>query len=256
MLRRCRACGLIQRAVGTDIERRTSLFDIGYFRGAEPDGYDDYHAEEPVLRRQARRYLRTIERLLDGKGAILDVGCAAGFLLDEARRRGWETRGCEPNRVLADEARSRGLGTVHAQLFDLGPAIPRAPRGEQCVSFLNVLEHCAQPRTAIARARDLLAPGGLLFIETWDRTALVARLAAARWHQWSPQRVTAWFDRRSLEALLPEAQWQWLHYGPVTRWISLRRGAEVVGLPIPQAVGQLHLPYRLGDLVTLIARRR
>jgi Methyltransferase domain len=47
-------------------------------------------------RATARRALDMIERHT-ARGALLDVGCWLGFLLDEARTRGWDTVGLEPS---------------------------------------------------------------------------------------------------------------------------------------------------------------
>src|SRR5262249_36404199 len=67
--------------------------DPAYFRDAD-SGYGDYLSAENSHRRMAARRLRWIGRY-QAPGRLLDVGCAAGFFIDEARQRGWEVAGIE-----------------------------------------------------------------------------------------------------------------------------------------------------------------
>src|SRR5205807_2536757 len=71
-----------------------ALYSAEYFTEGGA-GYPGYIADERTHRHQARSYLKKIGRLGARPGALLDIGCAAGFFLDEARRRGWDVRGCE-----------------------------------------------------------------------------------------------------------------------------------------------------------------
>ncbi len=250
---RCGLCDAVYHRP-FDSAQAATRFAPEYFRGDASDGYADYLAEGPTLRRQAARYLRRLERVNEGR-RLFDVGCAAGFLLREAESRGWQAAGADVSAWATDHARLAGL-KVRTEAFDAVDGDAGEAGSRDAVTMLNVLEHCAEPARAVARARRMLAPGGLLCIETWDRDALVARMSGARWHQWSPERVTTWFNRRSLRRLLPETEWSWVSYGSVTRWISLARGLEVLGLPAPAAARGVELPYRLGDLVLLVARKR
>lgn len=250
---RCERCDAVYHRPFDEAQVATR-FAPEYFRGDAPDGYADYLAEGPALRRQAARYLRRLERLTAGR-RLFDVGCATGFLLREAEGRGWQVAGADVSAWAANQARLGGLD-VRTEAFDAVDGDEAEAASRDAVTMLNVLEHCAEPSRAVARAHRMLARGGLLCIETWDRDALVARLSGAHWHQWSPGRVTTWFNRRSLQRLLPDAKWSWVYYGTVTRWITLARGLEVLRLPVPAAARRVELPYRLGDVVLLVARKR
>jgi len=59
---------------------------------------DDYVEEEAGQRETARRILAEIERHAP-RGALVDLGCWVGFLLAEARERGWDAVGVEPSGV-------------------------------------------------------------------------------------------------------------------------------------------------------------
>jgi len=252
-------CTLLFHDVERSATDHATLFNEHYFSGNEPDGYGDYLANEAALRRQARSYLSRIERLAGARSRLFDAGCAAGFLLDEARRRGWRVQGCDPSEWASQRARTRLGLEVETSLFEElldTPSVRVAKGAFGAVTFVNVLEHCARPRAAIARAHALLQPGGVLLIETWDRDSWTARWTGRRWHQWSPARVTAWFNEHSLRALVHSDLWEWHDYGSVTRWIALSRGFEVLGVRPPRRLGSLLVPYPLDDLVVAVVVKR
>src|SRR5438128_63880 len=81
---RCARCGLGSTVVpeGFDPE---SIYGDDYFHGGRPDGYGDYAGSERSLRAEFRRALARLRRQIPS-GRLLEIGCAFGFFLDEARR--------------------------------------------------------------------------------------------------------------------------------------------------------------------------
>jgi SAM-dependent methyltransferase len=185
-------------------------FSSGYFEGAEvPGGYDDYARDESLHRRNARRRLARVAKNRRGlaPGAMLDIGCAYGYALDEARARGWTVAGVEPSPAAAAHARGLGLSVYD----DADSALAAHPEGFDVVSMCQVLSHVPDPISAVSAAAKVLKPGGLLFIETWRRDALLARLAGRRWHVISPPTVV------------------WLETSDSIRRLLGRVGLDVVG---------------------------
>src|SRR5437762_13055581 len=103
---RCDDCGLVFAAVRPQPGELAELYDSGYYEDAEQVGYAGYAAAEDRKRRHDRSLLDEIERL-GAPGRMLEIGCAYGYFLDEARQRGWQVRGVEPSAHAAREARSR-----------------------------------------------------------------------------------------------------------------------------------------------------
>src|SRR5919205_3953248 len=92
----CVECGTVQQP---------SLPPAGELAGLYREMSDEaYLAEEAGRRATARRLLDLIGRHVPA-GALLDVGCGHGLLLDEARRRGYETTGLELSSGAAAYAR-------------------------------------------------------------------------------------------------------------------------------------------------------
>jgi 2-polyprenyl-3-methyl-5-hydroxy-6-metoxy-1,4-benzoquinol methylase len=229
-------------------------FQDSYFRGGHSDGYRDYLAIEPAARRQARSYLETVAQLDPGGRTLMDVGCAAGFLLAEAEAAGWQVSGVEPSSGMAREARRRITGAV--TVGDLA-TLPASTAALHVVTMVNVLEHLTGPAEVAARLAQLVRPGGILLIETWNAKALVARLLGGHWHQWSPL-VPYYYTRHALHALLGQSFWEvrWRH---VAKWIPLARGADIVAPGVARRLGRagnLCVPYFTGDLVVSCWRRQ
>lgn len=241
------------------------LYGEHYFVGAQSE-YLDYMSEEPAHRRQARRYLRRIGHVHDGQGAMLDVGCAAGFFLDEARKQGWSVSGLEVSPYASDYARSVLDLPVATGAF---PAALGAGDLFDVVTFYNVFEHLANPRQAVRQLAEIVRPDGLVVVETWDWRSMIAKALGMNWHQYNARHVPCYYSRHAIEVAFPRPEWQLIRYRIATKWISARRATEILARqydhgwltrllasPAGELVRRLDVPYRLGDLVWVVLRRQ
>ncbi len=197
----CLACGLARMDPLPTENDLLANFSSGYFEGAEvPGGYGNYAADEPLHRCNARRRLARVAKHRHGlpPGSFLDIGCAYGYALDEARTQGWSVVGVEPAPAAAQRARALGLRVFP----DAGAALAEHSEGFDVVSMCQVLSHVPDPVSAVASAAKALKPGGLLFIETWRRDTFLARFAGRRWHVISPPTVVWLETSSSIRALL------------------------------------------------------
>jgi 2-polyprenyl-3-methyl-5-hydroxy-6-metoxy-1,4-benzoquinol methylase len=160
-----------------------------------------YLSEEPGRRLMARRLLDVLGRHVP-RGRLLDAGCGYGFLLDEARRRGYEVEGVELSLDAVNYARERLSLPVHELALE-DVSLNGAADGERydAVLAVDVLEHVDDPVVAIERLRALLAPGGVLMIVTPDPSSLTARLAGSRWWCYEPAHACL-IPRKTLRELI------------------------------------------------------
>jgi SAM-dependent methyltransferase len=185
---------------------------------------EDYVEEEAGQRATARVALERIERFA-GPGAILDLGCWVGFLLAEARERGWDTLGVEPSEFASSYARERlGLDVIRAGLFeaDLGD------RRFDAVVMGDVIEHLPRPADALDRVAELLAPGGVLHLALPNAGSRLARRMGARWWSVIPTHVQ-YFTRASLQTLLRRRGWEPLWTGTDPKAFTVRYYLERIG---------------------------
>ncbi len=238
------------------------VYDRPYFAEGRFDGYFDYAADEALHRRNARARLELIRR--HGQpppGVLVELGPALGFFLEEAWLAGYETYGVERSAWARAQALERAPGRVVGTWSEL----PAALEGRcSVVALFQVLAHLEDPARDLAEARRLLAPGGLLVIETWNAESRIARLFGRRWQQISPPSVLHLFGRRSLHRLLVRAGFETTSYRSATKRVSLsfatglaasKLGLAGLGRRLGRSpLAKIAVPYRLGDLVAVTAR--
>ncbi|HEV2106187.1 MAG TPA: class I SAM-dependent methyltransferase, partial [Candidatus Eisenbacteria bacterium] len=182
----CRDCGMRFLAVQPAGETLARLDAPAYFArdfrcGRAAAGADDaaaFRAENDGLLAAFEPYR--------GRGRLLEVGCAAGLLLQRAAARGWSATGVEP--AAAAAAHARGLG------LDVHPGTLEAARLPDAAFDLvymgDVLEHVPDCRATLAEVARVLAPGGHLHLRGPITTHSLARgLALAVWRATGRTRV-------------------------------------------------------------------
>jgi SAM-dependent methyltransferase len=187
----CGDCGTVQQP---ELPSGDELHDL--YRGTSDDAY---LSEETGRRETARRLLDLLGSHVPA-GALLDVGCGHGLLLDEARRRGYDVTGLELSATAAAYGRDvLGLDVREEPLESFAAEQPDARF--QAIVLADVLEHFDDPLGALDACERLLAPGGALCVVTPDPSSPTARLAGARWWAYVPAH-TFLFPRLTLLELL------------------------------------------------------
>jgi len=191
---RCRECGLGRSETsGFDPAR---YYTRDYFSGQHADGYGDYLGSEPVLRREFARTVEVIRRHRAG-GRLLELGCAYGFFLQEAKPF-FDVAGIEIAEDAAAHARAAGLNVItgiadEAKLAALGPM--------DVIVLLDVIEHLPHPRDTLALATRHLNPGGIIVITTGDFSSLYARLTGSHWRLMTPPQHLWFFTPESMRRM-------------------------------------------------------
>ena len=198
-LSRCASCGFVYYDHSADPSLDfAALYGDEYFTGFE---YFDYLGQEHALRRSLRRHLEQMGRHCQLGGSLLEVGCAYGFFLDEARRFFEVVKGIDiaenavayARDVLRTDARVANFTSIDlgSEMFDV-------------VCMWDTIEHVPAPDRFVAKAFEVLRPGGHLFITTGDIDSVVAKLQGPRWRQIHPPTHLSYFSRRTLTRMLEE----------------------------------------------------
>lgn len=228
-LRDCVECGHRFAAMTADETHVAEVYDDSYFSGGGA-GYSDYLRETEMLEKRGRMYAKKLEKFGFKTGKMIDVGAAAGFILQGFIGQGWQGIGIEPNAAMAKTGREKSYLDIRQSTFESFCSTEKF----DLVSMIQVAAHFYSPRQAFQKAADLLNENGILLIETWNRDSISARMFGKNWHEYSPPSVLHWFSLNSLTNFLKDFGFEKIAYGRPSKKIS---GAHAKSL----------LKYRLGD---------
>jgi len=198
---RCPACGHGQLA---HFPARAEL-SAAYGEAAA----DGYVHEEAGQRATARCVLDVVGHHRR-PGPLVDLGCWVGYLLAEARGRGWSPAvGVEPSTFASAHAREQlGLDVRTEDLLSAD-----LPAGAFAAVVLgDVIEHLPDPAAALGRIAGLLQPDGVVVLMLPDFGSRLARAMGARWWSVIPTHVQ-YFTRGSIRRLLEGCGYEQLHVG-------------------------------------------
>lgn len=178
------------------------------FSGRRPDDaelaahYRDYGTawfDSEITRQRYRELLDSFEPYRRSN-RILDMGCGAGYFLEEAAERGWEAYGSEFGELPLEMSRGRGFTVVPAPLTD-----DSFPAGHfDVVTSFEVVEHLRDPLDEARVLASLLRPGGLFYCTTPNFDAATRRLLGPSWQvieypehliYFTADTLTSWLDR-------------------------------------------------------------
>jgi len=155
-------------------------------------------------RLDARAYRKALELIEVDEPRILDVGggtgeISAGFVRESDGRATTTVVDIDPDSI--EVARSSGLDGFVGRIEEFDAAEPF-----DLVLMLNLIEHVADPLSVLSSARALLAPGGLVWLQTPNFRALDGRLYRHRnWAGYHCPRHWAIFSEQGLRGALERA---------------------------------------------------
>lgn len=140
-------------------------------------------------------YFRRVlaERLrLDPRGVTaLDVGCGGGLLAEEFARLGCHVTGIDPSAPALEVARAHAAASGLSITYraGVGECLPFSDQSFRIVYCCDTLEHVSDPDQVIAEIARVLAPDGVFFFDTVNRTLLSKLLAIKLAQEWRATRV-------------------------------------------------------------------
>jgi 2-polyprenyl-6-hydroxyphenyl methylase/3-demethylubiquinone-9 3-methyltransferase len=162
---------------------------------------------------EAHGYLeKPVRSLLDtaAAGRVLDLGCGNGALTARLAAPGRQLTGLDHSTSGIRLARERHAG-IAFDPFDILAPLPAQHHGRyDAVVSAEVVEHLLLPRKLMERAREALAPDGLLIVTTpfhgyWKNLALaLSNGFDSHWHPLRDYGHVKFFSRRTLLRLFEE----------------------------------------------------
>lgn len=253
---RCSACGTAQAWPRPTQRELIEFYTENYFAGgADGVGYDDYQRlAEFNAKLQWRLLLRYLRNdLVVNANSVLDVGCATGGFLAEAKADGWQAHGTELSASAASRAREHfGLSV------DDGVLVPHLPsRQFDLVTMWHVLEHLIDPIEALASLVPHVTPlSGVFFAEMPNWSSLGRRVRGAEWSQLRPPEHINFFTEKSLATIAQKAGFSAVRVHSIYPRTPLRHVPQTQRPKVlfKGAVGSIVSTARMGGYLRLVAR--
>jgi len=160
---RCANCGFMflnpfpDRSILDEIYKGDSYFDNYY---AASTGIKNYIEGMMDCNVQHGRVIDLIKNYKKN-GSLLDIGCAAGGFLLNAKNSGYDIYGIEPSKRMADYARDKlGLNVICGTLDD----IKALGKSFDVIHAGDVLEHLINLKKDMEIIKNLLSHNGILVI--------------------------------------------------------------------------------------------
>ncbi len=132
------------------------------------------------------RWVRTLKNLVPGRlswfdrhidwrgKAVLDLGCAGGFMAEALTGKGASVTGIDPahQAIEAARARARLVGQTIRYDVGVGEDMPYGDASFDAVVCVDVLEHVADLGQVLAEVARVLKPGGMFLYDTINRNPL------------------------------------------------------------------------------------
>ncbi len=229
-IRECNKCGhRFTTLKQTEGHLEETYSDAYFFEGK--DGYPNYMKEKDLLYKSGLNYSKVLSKYTK-PGKLLDVGCAAGFILKGFEKSGWDCFGVEPNNTMAEYGRKElqlniqtgGLETYQSkEQFDV-------------ISLIQVVGSFYDLDQAMAAVGRLSRKDGLVLVESWDMKSWAARVMGKSWHEYCPPSVITWFSDETLKKLFTYYGFELVAKGRPKKRININHGLSLLDESLPRFI--------------------
>lgn len=125
---------------------------------------------------------------------VLDIGCGGGLVCEPFARLGYSVTGIDQSQDAINVARDHALGQGLDIKYEY-TNVENLKDTYNIITLLEVIEHVENPEALLTAAIKRLAPGGLIFFSTLNRTAfsyLAGILLAENILKWAPKGTHQW----------------------------------------------------------------
>ncbi len=231
----CKNCARRFAVIKDEKAHLSEVYSDDYFFAGK-EGYPNYLEERNILIHEGIHYAELIGKY-SKPGRMLDVGCAAGFILQGFESMGWKGTGLDPNETMAKYGRNElnlDIQTGSLENFNTENKF-------DLISMIQVIGHLYDIDKAMENIINLTNHNGLVLVESWDMNSLVARILGRRWHEYSPPSVINWFSNKSLTTLFNKHGFELIDTGFPAKRINLKHALSLLEKDSPKAIYKMKL---------------
>lgn len=160
--------------------------------------YRNGFVNELSIRQDAKRSLKNLISFLGTKRTLLDVGCGAGFLLDEARKLEWKATGLDTAFVPLNYAKN------HLKLQIIRKDIEKYNTNKRysAITLIQVIEHLINPYPTLRKIYNLLENNGIVCVATPNINCYLHKVLKNDFNYLIPPEHVVYYSPSTLVTLL------------------------------------------------------
>ena len=210
-----------------------------------------YYEDETALRQLAKRRLAILERFNTKKTNLLEIGSAAGFFLDEAKKIGYKVKGIEISQSEVAYSRDKlGLDAESISFLDY-----TTDEKFDCIAAFFVLEHFFDQEKVLTKIFSLLNEGGFVFLALPSLYGPTFSTNTDEWFKTHPEDHFADYSPLSLKKVFQYFEAKVLFCEPMSFHVSRDRGIRG-RFPFKLFYNSLAKLTSYGDTIQILAKRR
>lgn len=223
----CKKCGHRFTTIQNSESHVSKVYGDDYFFAGK-QGYPNYLDEKDILLKYGINYSKIVSKYTK-PGRVLDVGCAAGFILKGFEQSGWKCNGLEPNDSMASYGRNElnlDITTGNLESF-------RTDLKFDLVNMIQVIGHFIDLDKSVQNVHQLLNQQGLVLVESWDMKSIMAGVMGKNWHEYSPPSVINWFSDETITGFFNYYGFELMARGRPSKRIGVKHGLSLLDASTP-----------------------
>jgi len=196
---KCMTCGFVQ------VYPHATNKEIASFYDDDWDHFAPYLSQISAHRRYFKKILSLAKtRMQRPIKSLLDIGCAIGVLLDEAKELGIQTRGIDISNGAVSYAKKHHLSVS----LDTTESFRKKGRHNQefdVITALEVIEHEKYPVMMVRNIYAMLRPGGIVILTTPNFHTVFRTLMGDLWVGYQHREHLWFFTPDTMKKLLQKA---------------------------------------------------
>jgi SAM-dependent methyltransferase len=237
-VKRCLNCGFYYLSPRLSEEESKKFYlDDGYFDGGET-GYTDinYQDQEVAFRMTFKALMKNMKKQGLTGGSLLEIGCAYGYLLDEAKEYFEYRAGTEFSDYAISMAEKRA-----DKIYKGGVEALSKDERFDCIISVAVLEHVYRPKDFLVGIHERLKPNGKVVIAVPNMRFFWRFIMGRFWPMFKIPEHILYFDDTSLSTIMTQAGFTGLQRVPYPHAFPITLVTKKLGISLPKSFGKYNI---------------
>ncbi|EKV58034.1 methyltransferase [Brachyspira hampsonii 30446] len=217
----CPNCGLEFIYDQPTFEEIKQIYSNEYYKAW---GMEDGENNEVALMKKST-FRNMLKKILPYKknGNILDIGTASGFLLEEAKKLGFEPYGVELSEYSSSIAKKKfGDDRIYNGILQNAPF---KNNFFDIITMTDLLEHISNPLDILKKCYDILKNvdngGGYIMITVPDTYSFTHNVMKSKWTQYKLEHLF-YFNKKNMQIISKDTGFEIIYMKPAVKTMTIK----------------------------------